>query len=153
MAENEVLNQRAGNQFKLTPEIENFPAFEELESSREPTPTYKMNADILTVNGGTDGIEAMKQAVFKILSTERFQYPMYSADYGIELNDLYGQPPSYVCPELERRISEALSVDERIEGTENFSFDIGKKGCVSARFTVNTIFGSFETEKTVITDQ
>ena len=33
-----------------------------------------------------DKVEALKQAVFKILSTERFEYVIYSRNYGTELN-------------------------------------------------------------------
>ena len=47
---------------------------------------------------------------------------MYSWDYGVELADLFGEPVSYVCPELERRITEALLQDGRIEGVDGFSF-------------------------------
>jgi hypothetical protein len=73
-----------------------------------------------------DGVEAAKQAVYKILKTERFRYPVYSTDYGIELEGLIGTDSEYVCIELERRIVEALSVDGRIGGVSGFSFDVSK---------------------------
>ena len=56
----------------------------------------------------------MKQAIYKILNTERYQYVMYSWNYGIETLDLYGEPVSWGCPELESRIREALMTDDRI---------------------------------------
>lgn len=83
-----------------------------------------MNLDTGSIRGYTDGLDAMKQAIFKILQTERYQYIMYSWNYGIETLDLYGEPISYVCPELERRITEALLWDERIESVDNFEFDL-----------------------------
>lgn len=70
---------------------------QDFEIETQPTNTYKMELESNLIRGYTDGQEAMKQAIFKILSTERYQYVMYSWNYGIELIDLYGEPVSYVC--------------------------------------------------------
>ena len=115
----------------------------------QPTHTYKMLLDRSLVRGYTDGIEAMKQAVYKILFTERYRYIIYSGSYGIELLDLFGQPVSYVCPELERRITEALTWDDRIDSVDDFRFDFPKKGVVHVAFTVHTVFGDFKAERGV----
>ena len=122
---------------------------QDFEIETQPTNTYKMELESNLIRGYTDGQEAMKQAIFKILSTERYQYVMYSWNYGIELIDLYGEPVSYVCPELERRITEALTWDERIESVYNFEFDTSKKGEVLVTFTAHTIFGDVTAEKVV----
>ena len=61
-----------------------------------PTNTYRIIIDKDRVSGETDGLEAMKQAVYLILSTERYAYPIYSWNYGVELKDLFGQPTTYV---------------------------------------------------------
>ena len=108
-----------------------------------------MNLDTGSIRGYTDGLDAMKQAIFKILQTERYQYIMYSWNYGIETLDLYGEPISYVCPELERRITEALLWDERIESVDNFEFDLPQKGVIHVSFTAHTIFGDVQAERTV----
>lgn len=97
----------------------------------------------------TDGLEAIKQAVYKILNTERYSYIIYSWNYGIELKDLFGQAMSYVCPELERRVTEALTQDSRITAVTDFEFDTSKRGVLSTTFTVHTDLGSFEAEKEV----
>lgn len=122
---------------------------QDFEIETQPTNTYKMELESNLIRGYTDGQEAMKQAIFKILSTERYQYVMYSWNYGIELIDLYGEPVSYACPELERRITEALTWDERIESVDNFEFDTSKKGEVLVTFTAHTIFGDVTAEKVV----
>ena len=101
---------------------------QDFEITEQPTKTYKMNLQTNRIRGYVDGQEAMKQAIYKILQTERYQYIMYSWNYGIETLDLYGEPVSYVCPELERRISEALLWDERIQSVDNFEFNVSKKG-------------------------
>lgn len=122
---------------------------QELEVETLPSKNYKMQIEHDVINGYCDELEAMKQVVFKILNTERYQYIIYSWDYGIELIDLYGEPVTYVCPELERRITEALLQDDRITSVDNFAFDVSEKRIVKATFTVHTIFGGIEAEKVV----
>lgn len=122
---------------------------QDFEITEQPTHTYKMNLESNLIRGYTDGQEAMKQAIYKILNTERYQYVMYSWNYGIELLDLYGEPVSYVCPELERRIREALTWDDRIQTVDNFEFNISKKGEILVTFTAHTVFGDVVAEKMV----
>lgn len=122
---------------------------QDFEITEQPTHTYKMNLESNLIRGYTDGQEAMKQAIYKILNTERHQYVMYSWNYGIELLDLYGEPVSYVCPELERRITEALTWDDRIQTVDNFEFNISKKGEILVTFTAHTVFGDVVAEKVV----
>lgn len=122
---------------------------QDFEITEQPTHTYKMNLESNLIRGYTDGQEAMKQAIYKILNTERYQYVMYSWNYGIELLDLYGEPVSYVCPELERRITEALTWDDRIQSVDNFEFNISKKGEILVIFTAHTVFGDVVAEKVV----
>lgn len=122
---------------------------QDFEIEGEPTKTYKMDSDDKSVRGFCDELEAMKQTVFMILSTERYQYIIYSWDYGIETLDLYGQPVTYVCPELERRIEEALLADSRIIRVSDFEHDTSVKGVVHTTFTVYTIYGDFSAEREV----
>lgn len=122
---------------------------QDFEITEQPTHTYKMNLESNLIRGYTDGQEAMKQAIYKILNTERYQYVMYSWNYGIELLDLYGEPVSYVCPELERRITEVLTWDDRIQSVDNFEFNISKKGEILVTFTAHTVFGDVVAEKVV----
>ena len=121
----------------------------DLEMETEPSVNYKMNIKQDSINGTVDELEAMKQVIYKILNTERYQYIIYSWNYGIELMDLFGMPVIYVIPELERRITEALIQDERIESVDDFEFDSSEKRTVKASFTVHTIFGDVQTEKVV----
>ena len=116
--------------------------FEIIEEKDLPTKTYYMDLDAKRVRRFVDGQKAMKQAIYKILQTERYQYhEIYSDNYGSELKTLIGTMPDYAMPEIERRITEALTWDERITGVEDFTFTRqGKKIFVS--FTANTIFGT-----------
>lgn len=121
----------------------------DLELETIPSRTQHMQIVNKCIVGHCDNLEAMKQLIYKILNTERYEYIIYSWNYGIELKDLYGEPISYVCPELERRITEALTQDERILNVEAFIFDTSKKGQVNVSFTVSTIFGLVEAGKEV----
>ncbi len=106
-----------------------------------------LNGD--SVRGYADGREAVKQAIFRILNTERYQYLIYPWWYGIETTDLYGEPLNWVCAELERRITEALLTDSRIKSVTDFEHDIREKGAVHTTFTVHTIYGGISGEKEV----
>lgn len=108
-----------------------------------PTNTYRIIIDKDRVSGETDGLDAMKQAVYLILSTERYAYPVYSWNYGVELKDLFGQPTTYVEAVLEYRIRDALMADERITDVRNFEFS-SQKNTVSATFEVVTNQGNVQ---------
>lgn len=115
-----------------------------------PSKTYVMNIDGERITGTmTDDIEAVKQAIYKILNTERYQYPIYSWNYGVELADLFGKPIAYVLPEIPRRIKEALVADDRIIDATAFELSHDKRGNVLAKFKVITIFGNFDAGKKV----
>lgn len=120
----------------------------EFEIQEQPSKTYKIDLDKDKIRGYVDEIEAIKQAIYKILNTERYKYLIYSWNYGIELADLFGEPIPYVYSEIKRRISEALTQDDRIDSVDAFSFE-NKKGIVSATFTAHTIYGDIESEKEV----
>ena len=111
--------------------------------------TYRMQTEENRVRGYTDGREAVRQAIYKIIMTERYQYIMYSWNYGIELLDLFGEPVTYVCPELKRRISEALLWDNRIKSVDDFQFTFPQKGVVHVAFTAHTVYGDFPAEREV----
>ena len=121
----------------------------DLEVETQPSKNYRMHLEQNIINGFCDDLEAMQQVIYKILNTERYQYIIYSWNYGIELLDLYGEPATYVYPELQRRITEALVQDDRIESVDDFEFDTSKKRTVKATFTVHTIFGNVKSEKVV----
>lgn len=117
---------------------------------RQPSKNYRMHFDEKRVAGFCDGKEAMKQVIYKILNTERYQYVVYSWNYGIELTNLFGMPVSYVCPVLEKRITEALLQDDRITDVKDFEFDISRPRTVLTTFTVVTDVGNITAQKEVV---
>lgn len=119
--------------------VETYPT--EFQFVREPSYTHKVNAERNRAAGYIDGREAYKQAVYKILNTERYEYVIYSWNYGVEFKDLIGAPIYYVVPELERRIIEAIMQDDRTVSVGNFDFDTSKRGVVHVTFTATSIYG------------
>lgn len=122
---------------------------EDFEIEEQPSKGFKLYVEQNIVNGFNDGIEAVKQAIYMILNTERYRYNIYSWNYGIELEDLIGEHVTYACPEIERRIKEALTQDERILSVDAFSFDLSNKKKILVTFTVHSIFGDIDSEKVV----
>ena len=78
-----------------------------------PSRTFRMNHNNLTIIGTIDEIQAVEQAVFLILNTERYEWLIHSWDYGVELHNLIGKDVEYCIPEIERRVREALLQDDR----------------------------------------
>jgi len=107
--------------------------------------TYKINKNG-TVYGFIDDRDALRQWVVTALSTERYRYPIYSWNFGLETEDLYGREPQYAMSVLQSRIHEALTIDERITGLTNYN-SYHDKGSVYVSFTLNTIFDDQDYEK------
>lgn len=113
-----------------------------------PSKTFQMDLQEEIIAGKIDRQKAMEQAIYLILSVERYEYLIHSWNFGVELRDLFGQPVSYCLPEIKRRITEALLQDDRIEEVYDFSFEVSR-GKVATRFRVKTSFGEITAEKEV----
>jgi len=120
----------------------------DFEIEEQPSKAFKINFDNYRMIGFIDGIDAVAQAVYLILNTERYEHVIFSWNYGVELVDLFGQPIPFVLPEIKRRITEALLQDDRIESVENFNFEVNKRQ-VHVTFNIQTIFGVINAEKAV----
>nr|DAI53443.1 MAG TPA: Protein of unknown function (DUF2634) [Caudoviricetes sp.] len=112
-----------------------------------PSKTHRMELyEGNYILGFVDSLKAMEQAIYKIIRTERYKYIIYSWNYGIELEDLFGMPVEYCAVELERRISEALLQDNRITAVNGFEFDTeSERGTVLIKkFVAETVFGEIQ---------
>lgn len=96
----------------------------------QPSYTYRVETSANRIVGYTDNLAAMVQAYDKILKTERYSYPIYNTNYGIELQDLIGKDMDLVLAVLPDRIKDAFSADDRtIEVTE----------CICTKLDLETI--------------
>ncbi|MEA4972385.1 MAG: DUF2634 domain-containing protein [Candidatus Metalachnospira sp.] len=115
----------------------------------QPSKTYALDLERNVIRGYCDGVEAVKQAVYKILNTERYDWLIYSRNYGIELKELYGTQTTYAMPRLKGRIEEALLQDSRIKEIKDFSVKKETRNTLHASFTVVSTEGEFESGVTV----
>ena len=89
-----------------------------------------------------EGNNAIKVWIYKAIKTVRYQYPIYSWDYGCEISSLIGQKytKELTKSEAERYIKEAILINPYITDVKiidiNFSEDI-----LSVSIQVDTIYG------------
>lgn len=89
-----------------------------------------------------EGNNAIKVWIYKAIKTVRYQYPIYSWDYGCEISSLIGQKytKGLTKSEAERYIKEAILINPYITDVKiidiTFSEDI-----LSVSIQVDTIYG------------
>ncbi|MGO4498802.1 DUF2634 domain-containing protein [Paenibacillus sp. 2RAB27] len=118
----------------------------QLLQTQHPSKTYRIDQENKRIVGIVDGLEVVKQAVYKILQTERFEHLIYGPDYGSEHSSLIGNSESFVRSELRRRILEALLQDDRIAAVEEMKITMNGDSAL-AEFTVVSKYGEFQAKK------
>ena len=106
----------------------------------QPDLTWWRDPDTNPIVGTADGHKAVAQAVEVMLLVERFRWQIYKPFFGMQWEGLLGQNPGYVAAELQRRIREAVTIDDRVTGISNFSYTISGD-TMTAEVTVNTVYG------------
>lgn len=129
----------------LLPTNSNIEKLSDFEPVEQTSNTYRLFYQKNKLKGFTDEIDALKQAIYFILNIERYDYLIYNWNYGFEIKDLIGQEPKNILPEIQKRISDALIQDSRINEILNFSFSM-LKSKVIVYFTVKSIFGDLQQE-------
>jgi phage baseplate assembly protein W len=105
--------------------------------------TYKLDLQNNHIAGKISGLEAIKQAAMKILLTERYGHLIYTAEYGVELETLIGKEFDLVTADIERRLNEALTVDDRIQSITIVSMDKTASDSLLLTVKVNSVEGAF----------
>ena len=90
-----------------------------------PSYTWYFDLNEKVLSGTCDGKTAVIQSIYLTLFTDRYKWLIHDWDYGHELASLFGMPLTYVIPEIERLIKEALIQDDRIDDVFNFHFEQG----------------------------
>ena len=114
----------------------------------QPSLSWRINKETNRIEGTVDGLDAVRQAAEIILNIERYRWQIYRPYTGMEWAGLIGQDPSYVGAELQRRLVDALTVDDRITGISNYDYTIDG-GKLRATFRVDTIYGSYDAQQEV----
>ena len=111
---------------------------------KQPGRTWRINQETGRIQGECTDYAAVRQAVEIILNVERFRWQIYRPYSGMQWEGLIGQDSGYVAAELQRRVREALLMDDRVRGISNFSYT-AEKDVLTAALTVSTVYGEVQT--------
>ena len=109
--------------------------------------TYPIQEWILDETTGQLGVpkfslDAIAQDIKFSLATERNKYPIMGSNFGVELSDLIGKDSQYVKAQVKKRITDALSIDDRINSVGSFKFESKDSDSLSVSFVVETVIGN-----------
>ena len=104
---------------------------------------YEFDFNNSTLTGKIlEGKEAIKMWIYKALLTTRYVHPVYSWDYGQDLDELIGQEyeVDYIKSEVERKVTECLMINPKITRCHSFDIDL-ITDTLHITFTADTTFG------------
>ncbi len=104
---------------------------------------YEFDFNTNTLTGKIlEGKTALKMWIYKAFLTNRYIYPIYSWDYGQDLDELIGQgyENDYIKSEVERRVQECVMINEHIKGCHSFEINLINDS-LQISFIVDTTFG------------
>ena len=98
------------------------------------------------------GLDSLCQAIRVMLEVPRYRYPIYSWQYGSELDTLIGSGFSDVQQKAPTMIRDALLRDDRIEEVDSFTVSrTQQRDAADITFTVHSRLGNIEAYWTVET--
>ncbi|MCD8049257.1 MAG: DUF2634 domain-containing protein [Clostridia bacterium] len=113
-----------------------------------PSKTYKINFEENRFDGFIEGEEALQQAIYMALRTERYKYPIFSHNYGTDYSGILGEEYMVAMGRIKTAVTDSLTADDRIEKIDGFEFEkAGRK--IKVKFTVTSVFGETEIETEV----
>lgn len=122
----------------MIPEIQNitFP-----RQTAQPSKTYKIDTASGRLVSKIDGKEAIRQAVDKILITERYAWLIYDWNYGIGLDKYIGKDFAYIKADIKKNAENAILYDDRVLQVN--SVDVIQTGIDSMyiRYNISTTDG------------
>lgn len=115
-------------------------------------PSYTYGVDF--INGRVvkmiDGTDAMEQAIYKALRTDRFSQEIYHESYGSDVHDLNGTSLAVSAVMIEQYVIDCLLQDNRITDVRDFEVTQGDDiDSVVVSFTVETTEGEVTSELTL----
>lgn len=110
---------------------------------QQPSRTWYIDQESLRIRGECTDYAAVRQAVEVILNVERFRWQIYQPWSGMQWEGLLGQDAGYVAAEVQRRVREALGMDDRVRGISQFTYSV-EGDVLKASFVVNTVYGDVD---------
>ncbi|MBS5801043.1 MAG: DUF2634 domain-containing protein, partial [Clostridiales bacterium] len=91
----------------------------DMKNNIMPSKTFYIDFESKKILGMVDDKKAIEQSIYLALKTERYNYLIFSWNYGEEMNKLVGKPKDLARAELPRLLNECLLVDDRISAIED----------------------------------
>lgn len=120
----------------------------QIEFTRFPSFTYRMiEIDAYSqISGDIDDLDSIRQAVFHVLMTERYDYVIYSDDYGIELRKYFGRGFDFLQASIQNTLRDGLLQDDRITDVTVTKVTRSSIDRAHVEFTVTSDRGTFNVE-------
>lgn len=117
---------------------------------KQPNKTYHLDLQRGRIVGFVDGYEAIKQAITKIMLTEKYAYVIYDHYYGVGLEQYIGKDISFVIADLGSTIENALLYDDRILAVNDIEITRGSNiDGLLVKYSVETVDGVLNGEQEV----
>lgn len=117
---------------------------------KQPSKTYHLDLQRGRIVGFVDGYEAIKQAIIKIMLTEKYAYVIYDHYYGVGLEQYIGKDISFVVADLVSTIENALLYDDRILAVNDIEITRGSNiDGLLVKYSVETVDGVLNGEQEV----
>lgn len=117
---------------------------------KQPGKTYHLDLQRGRIVGFVDGYEAIKQAIIKIMLTEKYAYVIYDHYYGVGLEQYIGKDISFVVADLGSTIENALLYDDRILAVNDIEITRGSNiDGLLVKYSVETVDGVLNGEQEV----
>lgn len=117
---------------------------------KQPSKTYHLDLQQGRIVGFVDGYEAIKQAIIKIMLTEKYAYVIYDHYYGVGLEQYIGKDISFVVADLGSTIENALLYDDRILAVNDIEITRGSNiDGLLVKYSVETVDGVLNGEQEV----
>lgn len=140
------MNEETGGLFPFD-DTEEFIVSEDDETEDYVVRDFEIDWETLTLTGNiVEGVDAIAMWVQNALRTKRYEWLIYSWDFGEEYTELlgYSYTQEYLENEVERLISECINEHPYISGLENLEIEIIDKHLLHITFTLITDFGEVE---------
>ncbi len=125
------------------------PVTSDTNSTTQPSKTWRIDFKKKKITGTIDDLDALRQAVFLCLSTERYEHVIYSRNYGVETKNLLGQSYDLARKALEEAVKDALYQDDRVRNVGDFT-DFRSGDALTFSFSVTGAAGTTELEASAI---
>ncbi len=90
-----------------------------------------------------DEKEALLQRLQLELETEKFEYSIFSWNYGIKTRDLLGQPPTFIVAKIDFRVENMLKKYEEVTGIKDrLAIEI-EPGELILIYELTSVYGTF----------